>query len=434
LSVGARVADADRVGIPEPDPNGSASQPPPPPPGSPDAQNTQPPSMVPTPPGPPAPPTPPPPAPAIVTVSPVRPTTPDAPSGGILLYEPHDVAPSTWEVGGFMQPQYRLRDNSAAGNDTDGFRMVIARLSALARTKVEGVSVSGYIELDLTPQVSLFDAYVTAAHSLPHDGFLTVDVGQEKAPFSRQDLLRDSDLAFVEKAQIASLAPDRQLGMRANLSVPYAPWLRLIGGVFNGEGRNQGQNIDEKLMYVARVELALWGRSVAFAESGFNGDYLTIAADIAKNTVTGTSGNEHQLYLGYDISGAWHGLSGGFEYLQVNHSFDASADEINYHANGFVAQVNYLLPIWRHAKRALEVGWRVEEIDRNDTVPIVMIGDPNQSTREYTGVVSCYLRGHSLKVQVAYSRFKQIENLTVSGAPATFPENELLAQLTYRLE
>ena len=39
---------------------------------------------------------------------------------------------------------------------------------------------------------------------------------------------------------------------------------------------------------------------------------------------------------------------------------------------------------------------RFEEIDRNDTLPIVGLGDPNQSLRYYTGVLSWYQHGHDL--------------------------------------
>jgi hypothetical protein len=63
-----------------------------------------------------------------------------------------------------------------------------------------------------------------------------------------------------------------------------------------------------------------------------------------------------------------------------------------------------------------------------------MIGDPNQSERIFTAVVSYYLRQHQIKAQLAASKFQDIENKTATGADATYPHDQLLLQITYRVE
>ena len=133
------------------------------------------------------------------------------------------------------------------------------------------------------------------------------------------------------------------------------------------------------------------------------------------------------------------GVSGAFEYLQAKHEFRGAPTAMlasNYKANGFAAQLAYLLPVklppLREAR--FELGVRVEEIDRNDTIPIPAIGDPTQSVREITGVVSYYLRMHSLKAQLAVSHFTELEDKTAIGGDATYQNDQLLLQVTYRLE
>jgi hypothetical protein len=80
------------------------------------------------------------------------------------------------------------------------------------------------------------------------------------------------------------------------------------------------------------------------------------------------------------------------------------------------------------------VGARIEEIDRNDTVPITAAGEAEQSLRYYTGAVSYYQRGHALKAQLSYSRIDELEDETQTGADATYDNDTVLFQITYRME
>lgn len=355
--------------------------------------------------------------------------------------EPAPAAPSisvgTFKVGvgGYLQPQFRLRQNDpVAPFDEDGFRLRRARLLAKGRGTIGAIEYGIDLEAELTPSFQLLDAYVSAKSDLSQHGAWSLAAGQLKAPFSRQTLLSDSALAFVDKPELASLAPDRQLGLRGTLRVPAAPWVQLAAGVFNGEGKNQPQNIDEHLMYVGRIELRPLGWDAPLEESAFGKTFVTLAGSVARNVVESGDGTETDLYLGGDLAGAWHGVSGSAEYTWVRHNFATGSAQPNYHGNGVMAQVSYLLPLpgrWAHK---VEVGARIEEIDRNDTVPIAQKGDPNQSLRYFTGALNYYHWKHALKLQLLGSHIVELENRDRNGNPAGYNNDQLLLQATFRME
>lgn len=332
-------------------------------------------------------------------------------------------------IGGYVQPQARLRqDEETVSADEDGFRFRRARLTLEGARGFGEVDVGAEVEAELTPEFQLLDAFIAVRADLPNDGAWEVDFGQIKAPVSRQTLLSDSRLSFVEKAELASLAPDRQLGAIARVTVPHSHGVTISGGMFNGEGRNQVQNIDQRYLWAGRVELEPLGKDVELTESAHDGDYVVVGASIARNRGgTGTS-VEQSVYLGVDAAFAFKGISGSVEYLQVKHTFSEGSVLLPYRANGFAAQLAYLV------KDHLELGARFEEIDRNDTLPIVGIGDANQSLRYYTGVVSWYQAGHDLKVQLQASHIEEIEFTDRNLMDATYDNDTILLQAQYRLE
>ena len=144
-------------------------------------------------------------------------------------------------------------------------------------------------------------------------------------------------------------------------------------------------------------------------------------------------------YRGIDLTGAYKGLSGSIEYLEVLHDFDGSDPttlSVPFKANGWSAQLAYVLPIKLppFKRGRFEIGARVEEIDRNDTFPIPTAGDPNQSVTAATGVVTYYLREHGMKVALAFEHFTEKEDLTVGLQNATYDNDQVILQLTYRLD
>lgn len=359
-------------------------------------------------------------------------TTDAPPSGGLI-----SLPGSSVYIGGYLQPQFRLRQDSPYADSTDGFRFARARLVLSGTSQLGELLLSAYVEGELQPQFALQDAYGTAAYRLPADGKLTLDLGQVEVPISRQNMLSDSRLSFVDRAQLISIAPGRDLGARLAFDTPYLP-VRVFLATFDGEGQNHVENINEHYLYAARVEITPLGKPPAvLQDSAFVDDFLTIGGSYGHNRILAINGDDVQTYLGGDVAAVWHGLSGEAEYLVVQHRFtNPSAMQANYHAIGWVGQLAYLLPFTLPPidQGRLELAARIEEIDRNDTTPIISPGDPNQSVREITLAVSYYLRRHSLKVQLAANLFTEIEDRTATGQDATFPNDQLLLQVTYRLE
>lgn len=381
-----------------------------------------------------------------VPIAPAPPPTPAKPSEEELL-SLANYAPASVSVGGYLQPQFRIRQNSPAQADQDGFRFARARILLGAQTHAGNLDLSATVETELQPQFSLLDAYATVARTFgksDHDkralpGRISLDIGQMRTPISRQQMLSDSRIAFVDKAQIATIAPDRDLGVRLVLAPPKTP-ARLLLGVFNGEGRNQVENINESYLYAARLELSPFGRDAQLAEGAFGGKVLTVGLSYGHNKLSSqANGLEKRTYLGADLFGSYRGLSGSFEYLVVKYAFDGGDPAMlspDYKGNGWVAQLNYLLPVKLppFQQSRLELGVRIEEIDRNDVIPIAQPGDPNQSVREITGVVTYYMRMHNLKAQLVFNHLTEIEDKSVVGADATYKNDQAIVQITYRME
>lgn len=347
--------------------------------------------------------------------------------------------PWTFRPGGYIQPQFRLRQNSDANVDEDGFRFARVRLSGTADGKAGNLDLKAYVEAELQPTFVLADAFATVSRKLSSKGVLAVDAGQMRVPISRQQLMSDSRLSFVDKAQLATIAPDRDLGTRVTFVTPGAP-VRVYAGMFNGEGKNQIQNINESYLYAGRVEVTpVGGPTQPYEESAFKHTWISIAGSVGYNKLSPGDYHENVRYLGGDVAGAWNGISGSFEILSVKHAYrgdEAKFPGPEYSALGWVAQAAYLLPLELPPLKEtrLEVGARIEEIDRNDTVPISTLGDPNQSQRIYTGVVSAFLKQHLLKAQLAFSHIQEVEDRTATGTNATYDNDQLLLQITYRVE
>jgi hypothetical protein len=348
------------------------------------------------------------------------------------------------ELDGYLQPQFRFRQDARTGvvnrDDTNGFRFARVRPMIRAKTQLpEGLEFGAFFEMEVQPTFQLVDGFAGLTKKLQHDGLFVFDVGQMRVPISRQQLLSDSRLAFTDKAQLATIAPKRDLGGRITFVPPGLRQVKALVGLFNGEGPNQVKNINQKFLYTGRLELNVLGKEGALQESNFGDAFLTIAGSTGFQRLTNGDHSDTEKYFGGDVSGAYKGLSGSFEYLIVKRSSTgpnpATVPPAN-NANGWNAQLNYMLPfeLAPGGKSRLEIGARVEEIDRNDTVPIVNPGDPEQSVRILTGVITYYVRKHSLKLQLALQHFDEIEDETAAHDSATYDNDQAVLQLTYRMD
>ena len=338
-------------------------------------------------------------------------------------------------VGGYVQPQLKLRqDDPVVGFDEDGVRVRRARLQLGDRVRFGRLTLGARVEVEVASQIEMEDGYASVGSDLAGGGSWRIDAGQFKAPVSRQALLSDARLAFVEKAELAGLAPERQLGIAGTVEVPGAPWLVVAGGVFNGEGQGQGGNVDQRFLWAGRIEVRPFGRDVGWVESNLGDDYLAVGASAAQNRGATGDDVERTRTFGADVAFGWRGLSGTAEYLEVRHHRRRAGAVPDFRANGLVAQVAYLLPLPGRLARRVEVGVRFEEIDRNDAIPIERPGDPEQSLRSYHLGATWYQRGHDLKLQVDLAHIVEVEDLTRARTDARYDNDTILVQATYRLE
>jgi hypothetical protein len=333
------------------------------------------------------------------------------------------------DVGFYLQPQLKAVQNSAAGDDEDGFGVRRFRLLFSTERPLACWKLALRSEIEVFPNFTAQDAYLELAGPTVF-GALRFDLGQFKTPFSRQTLVSDSRLQLVEKAQITTLAPDRQIGFQASATLPYS---EVTLGIFNGDGKNTVDNQDENFEYVGRVTVRPLGQDAKLMESAFQGVQLEVSGSIAHNRRFKMTGDQIVDTYGVDGFAAWEGASLAAEYLIAKTTFEEGAvSSTPFDANGFYVQGGYLLPLPGWAWRRFELAARLEEVDRNDTVPIQQPGNPEQSQRYYTIGASYYHAQHDLKVQLQASHIVEIEDRTAAGQDASYANDSVLLQVTYR--
>jgi phosphate-selective porin len=81
---------------------------------------------------------------------------------------------------------------------------------------------------------------------------VTLDVGQFKAPFSREFLTSAGSIDFVNRSQVVTaLAPGRQIGLQVRIGNA-ARTIGLDVGAFNGNATSANGNDSDNLLYAAR--------------------------------------------------------------------------------------------------------------------------------------------------------------------------------------
>jgi hypothetical protein len=341
-------------------------------------------------------------------------------------------------LGGLAQPQLKWEQSDPSVTETNprnsGFALHRARIIATGVLQGKIVLWEARVEADMVPGFQLLDAWLSGTGELPHDGYLKVIAGQQFAPFSRQTILSAGALQMVDFAQLVNLTPGRQLGLSATLAVPYASWLQISGGVFNGKGVNIVENLDSNLMYVGRIAFRPIGPRAPLIESALGPDAIWIAGNVEWDKQRLGDFNQHTLRVGADAFASFRGFSVYAEYLWGNVTYSAGAPKKDYHFQGFNAQAGYLIPIPGRLWRRFEVTARFEAVAPNQTVPITGPGDPTQARASYVVGLSYYHRGHNLKLQLNYSHNQELDDVDATGKSASYDNDNLILQLTYRLE
>jgi hypothetical protein len=340
-------------------------------------------------------------------------------------------------LGGIAQPQLRWEQQDPSVNETNprnsGFALHRARLIAAGSYRYK-VLWEGRVEAEMVPTFQLLDAWLSASGDLIGRGYLRFTAGQQFAPFSRQTILPAHTLQMVDYAQLVALTPGRQLGLSGTLAVPFAPWLQISGGIFNGKGINIVENLDSNLMYVGRLAFRPIGERAPLIESALGPDAVWIAGDVSYTKKKQGDFDEMDLLLGADAFVSLKGFSAYVEYLWGSVTYSKGAPKQSYHEQGFNAQAGYLLPIPGYFWRRFEASFRFEAVAPNQTVPITGPGDPTQARASYIAGLGYYHRGHNLKVQVNYSHNQELDDRDAAGRKASYDNDSLILQLTYRLE
>ena len=341
-------------------------------------------------------------------------------------------------IGGVAQPeaQWQQQDPSVtiANPRNSGFALHHARLIAAGSIKGWNVLWDARVEMEMVPAFQLLDAFLAGTGELPRKGFLRVIFGQQFAPFSRQTMLPLHTLQMVDYAQLTQLAPGRQLGVSATLAMPGIPWVQLSGGVFNGKGINIVENLDQNFEYVGRLAFRPIGERAPLMESALGPNQLSVAGDISYTKQKLGDFNQNTLLAGADVFFCMFGFSAYAEYLWGNITYSTGAPKQPYHEQGFNVQAGYLLPIPGVLWRRFEVTARYEAVAPNQTVPITGPGDPTQARDAFVAGINYYHRAHNLKLMLNYTHNMQLDTVDPSGRPATYKNDSLVAQLTYRLE
>jgi hypothetical protein len=346
-------------------------------------------------------------------------------------------------VAGMLQTElgWHQKDDSLTVTNPQhsGFQLRRARLQANSAFDTGPVTFFAQVEADLSPQFVLLDAFVSASGALRGDGSWQVAVGQHLTPFSRETFTPIWKLQFQTPAQLTTLTPGRQLGATVQLAVPHASWLELAFGLYNGDGINTPQNLDDKLMYVGRVGFRPLGRFVGWigppgtpSESALGPTYLQIAVNAMYNDRGLGDYDEKTLQLGGDATLAWRGLSVYAEYLWGRITYTAGAPKQDYQQHGAIIQAGYLLPIPGFLYQRFEVAFRFEAVAPNTIVPIEAAGDPTQARASYTPQISYYHFGHALKASVAYTHNQELDAVDRQGRKASYANDSLILQLAGR--
>jgi hypothetical protein len=341
-------------------------------------------------------------------------------------------------IGGVAQPeaQWQQQDPSVTITNprNSGFALHHARLIAAGSIKGWNVKWEARVEMEMVPAFQLLDAYLAATKELIRDGYVRVIFGQQFAPFSRQTMLPLHTLQMVDYAQLTTLAPGRQLGVTVNLALPVIPWVQVSAGLFNGKGINIVENLDQNLEYVGRLAFKPIGARVPDQESALGPNQVSVAGDVSYSKQAFGDYNQSSLLVGADAFFCMFGLSAYAEYLWGNITYTAGAPKQNYHEQGFNAQAGYLLPIPGRLWRRFEVTARYEAVAPNQTVPITGPGDPTQARDAFVAGINYYHRGHNLKLMLNYTHNMQLDAVDATGRPATYKNDSLVLQLSYRLE
>jgi phosphate-selective porin OprO/OprP len=325
-------------------------------------------------------------------------------------------------LGGRMQFRFTFMDNDGTTQDTSQWDAKRIRLIAQGYAYTKDLTYT----LEFDPR-----AYATAANKGLINAWLNyrlIDeaqlmVGQFKSPWSRQELISDGSLQFVDRSiAVDAFKPSYEIGAMLNGKIAKG-LAYYYAGVFNGAGQTSIRSSNDNLFVARAVVNPLGDFSNYEADLEMNPKpLLSIGANYFRNTVNKTTAATATT-TGLDVTNANYAASGGWLYKGTLNSaaFAALNDKLDIdsygadlafkwmgislqgeyllaqaenqrsgrllRAQGFYAQAGYMI-----IPKTLEVAFRYSYLDPNRDVAKDLM-------TEQIGAVSYYFNNHNLKLQ-----------------------------------
>lgn len=330
-----------------------------------------------------------------------------------LAAEPADADRFVVRPTGWLRPSFvYLQDADELVTDQDGFELE-ARLGAQAAF---ADWLTARVELELAPEPSLKDAAAVIA-PLP---WLRAELGQFKLPGSVHYLASDTRRLLPQSPQVAGEVDTRDLGAALTLALPgkEGALAAFTSGVFNGEGANKAQNVNQRYLFAQRLLVTPFGARPSVFE-GTDGElYLGVGGVWLYNYQGDDLTAEESNTYGGDLQLAWGPLSAQGEFLAGDHAF-ANPSVANYAWRGWYGQVASFVPapwVRDHVELVARVGQHDPDLDAEGAV-----GSPTApSALEVSGGLNLYARAgavplHDLKLQVGYTHLEELEGASVGN-------------------
>jgi phosphate-selective porin OprO/OprP len=296
-----------------------------------------------------------------------------------------------------------------------------------AKTKFEGWFYKKWLQYEVQlnwPDLSgspasraLEDANINWDVSRDKKTFM-VKFGQYKVPFGRQELTSSGSQMFVDRTDVSNrYARGRETGLQLWGQTPNGK-IEWRVGAFNGNGRSQTANDNDKLQYNARLQFQPNG-DPRYSEVDFDSrdkPLWAVAVNFEHNDkFRASSGvDTKDLIWGVDAVFKYRGVFLTGEYYDKDAEPETGAD---FKDKGWFAQAGYL---FGGPSGHWDVGFRYGQIDPSD----LRSGDKR---KEIGGVVGYYYNKHNLKVQ---ADFRQIEDEAANSGKGT-KNNEFRLQTQF---
>ena len=313
---------------------------------------------------------------------------------------------------GFIIPGFSyIQDDPEALTAQDGFTLA-ARLGLESRLQVgktPGV-IAARIEVDLTPAPLLKDAVLSYRLA----SFIRIDAGQFKVPYGLGYLAADTRRLLPATPLIYNDMTARDMGLMVTASLPIQKktWASAQLAVFNGEGANRIQNVNQKLLYAVRGTFTPFGARDRIFEGPDGATYLGIGGGWMYNLLGAEeSAEEINQYQG-ELQFSWNVLSLQGEYLFGEHAFTNGSVQ-DYRQIGWYGTLGCVIPApW--VREHIQLVGRYAQAEPDDAVEGDFAGQVAPNSEEITGGLNLYWVGpprpfHDMKLQLAYSTFRELE-------------------------